>query len=246
MAVRDGVAPGRRRFSGPRAATFQAAPGFATMTSADHEQRSLREHTERAEQATADRTPIEQADAKANAMVAPLRDHPAVRAASAMTELADQPPLVALSLAVAAAGLATRQPRLARAGIRMLLSHALATGAKSVVKNNVDRSRPAELIDHDEYRLEKGRSKKPEMRSFPSGHSAGGVAVVRALRREYPGTAIPAGIGMGALVLALIPKQAHYPSDVAAGSAIGWGSEAIVNFAWERVAERFPRGALAD
>ena len=198
------------------------------------------QHKQAARAATADRSGIEQADAQVTAAVAPIRETAIIRATSALSEIADQPPLVALSALVTAAGLATRDPRLARAGARMLLSHALATWAKGVIKDNVDRSRPHTLTEEGHYRMEPGDSEASELRSFPSGHTAGGTAVVRALAREYPQTAAPAGIAMSLIAAALIPKQAHYPSDIAAGAAIGWAAEAAVDFAWHRIELHLP------
>lgn len=201
-------------------------------------------HRKTAERATADCSPIEQVDAQVNAAVAPIRETMVVRAASAVSEIADQPPLAALSAAVAVTGLATRNPRLARAGLRMLASHALATFVKGVIKDNVDRSRPKKLIKEGHYEMTPGDSDAGDMRSFPSGHTAGGTAVVRALAREYPRSAGPAGSAMSLIAAALVPKQAHYPSDIAAGAVIGWAAEAAVDFVTGRV-ERYLPKALA-
>ncbi|HEX8446116.1 MAG TPA: phosphatase PAP2 family protein [Sphingomonas sp.] len=192
-------------------------------------------HRARAKRATSGRTAIEKADAQAAAALAPAADMPAVRAVSAATDVADQPPLVALSAAVALTGLATRNARLARAGARMLAAHALATWAKGVLKDHIDRSRPRVLIHRGHYAMRAGDSDDSDLRSFPSGHTAGGVAVVRALAREYPAAGVPAGTAMSAIASGLISKQAHYPTDVAAGAAIGWLAEAVVDFAWTRL-----------
>ena len=198
------------------------------------------QHRRTARRATADRSGIERADAQVAAAVAPIRETPLIRVTSAVSEIADQPPLVALSALVAVTGLAMRDPRLARAGARMLLSHALATWAKGVIKDNVDRSRPRKLVDEGHYRMAPGDSDAADLRSFPSGHTAGGTAVVRALARVYPQTAVPGGLAMGLVAAALIPKQAHYPSDIAAGAAIGWAAEAAVDFAWRSVELHLP------
>jgi len=204
----------------------------------------MTEHHQTARRATAECSVVEQADAQVTAAVAPLRDTAVVRAASALSEIADQPPLVALSAAVAVAGLAMRNPRLARAGLRMLAAHALATVVKGVIKDNVDRSRPKTLIEDGDYKMGAGNSREADLRSFPSGHTAGGTAVVRALAREYPGSAGPAGSAMSLIAAALVPKQAHYPTDIAVGAAIGWASEAAVNLLWGRMEEYLPK-ALA-
>ena len=64
-----------------------------------------------------------------------------------------------------------------------------------------------------------------EKQSFPSGHSAGSVAVACAFGAEYPEYRWPALAAAGAVALVQIPTCAHYPSDVAAGSAVGALSE---------------------
>lgn len=201
---------------------------------------------QRAARATRGRNRIEKADVHASAALAPIRDLPVTRVASALSECADQPPLVALSGGVLAAGAVLRNRRLARTGFRMLAAHALATAVKTVIKNNVDRSRPRGLIDDGEYELCRGQSHDSELRSFPSGHSAGAVAVARAAGREYPATMVPGGIAAGALTLALIPKQAHYPTDVVAGVAIGWLSELAVDRLFDLVAKSLPKRRAAS
>ena len=50
----------------------------------------------------------------------------------------------------------------------------------------------------------------------------------RAFAREYPEHAAPAVSAAGLIALAQIPRCAHYPTDVAAGMAIGWVAEAAV------------------
>ncbi len=116
----------------------------------------------------------------------PLADLWPIRALAKASELADQPPLVAASLAVTVAGIAARDTRLARAGLRMVASHALATGLKTVAKNNVDRTRPRKVDEDGEHDAKPGHSKDGDYRSFPSGHTAGAIAVARAVTREYP------------------------------------------------------------
>ncbi len=161
--------------------------------------------------------------------VAPYRDHPVIRGLGTLSELADQPPLVALSLTTTAAGLIDRNPRLARAGLRMLASHALATRIKSLVKDRVDRSRPRKVVDDGEYGFDFGESDDGEERSFPSGPSAGAVAVARALSRQYPVAAVPAGLAATVAAVVQVPRAAHFPSDVVVGTAIGLCAELLID-----------------
>ncbi|GGD63360.1 phosphatase PAP2 family protein [Erythrobacter arachoides] len=165
----------------------------------------------------------------------PYRDNPALKAIGAASELADQPPLIAASLGTLIAGLLTRRPRLARTGLAMLASHALATGIKTLVKDRIDRPRPGKVEREGEHAIEPGTSTDGEDRSFPSGHSAGAFAVARAVAREYPGGA-PVAMALATTASAIqVPRKAHFPSDVIVGVAIGLASEAIVAFALRRL-----------
>ena len=176
-------------------------------------------------------SPVEQADIAAVEWLKPWLGTRAARAAGQVAELGDQPPLLALSGAVLAAGAWRRSPRLARAGARMIGAHLLATAAKTQGKNHVDRTRPDALMERGAYRMEKGQSQQSALRSFPSGHTAGIVAVARAAAREYPEYRWPL-YGAAALLGALqIPRRAHFPTDVLAGALIGLAAEQAVHAA---------------
>lgn len=176
-----------------------------------------------------------EADAAAARAMAPYADMPWLEPVSG---LGDQPQLRTLSLALIAAGLAAGRrsgygPRLARAGVRMLVAHELATLAKNFVKRRVDRTRPRSLgKSGEDHRPTPGTSERKEETSFPSGHAAGSTAAARALAREMPElSGLAAGAG-AALALVQIPRCAHYPTDIAAGAAIGFAAEAAVAALW--------------
>lgn len=153
--------------------------------------------------------------------------------------LGDQPPLRTLCAAVIAAGVAGNNRRLARAGVRMLVAHTLATLAKDFVKERVDRTRPRSTGGKGKDHVPRpGRDTSKEETSFPSGHSAGAAAVARAVARDYPEYAAPAYAAGGALALAQIPRCAHYPTDVGAGLVLGLAAEAIVDIGFGLVEER--------
>lgn len=171
------------------------------------------------------------ADRRATHEAARRDDGPLLRAAGAASDLADQPPLIALSTATILAGAVLRRPVLLRTGVRMLASHLLATGVKTVLKNAVDRTRPSRALEEG-HRVGKGTgSSDTTLNSFPSGHTAGAVAVAQAVAAESPRAALPLQAA-AAGVAALQPSQGkHYISDVLVGAAIGWASERAVDAA---------------
>lgn len=178
-------------------------------------------------------------DAAAAEAAAPYQGSAAMEALGRFASLGDQPPLRTLCAATIAAGLAGGNRRLARAGLRMLVAHTLATLAKDFVKHRVDRTRPRSKGGKGKDHVPRpGRHTAKEVTSFPSGHSAGAAAVAGAFARDYPEYAAPAYGAAGALALAQIPRCAHYPTDVGAGLAIGLVAEAVVDFGFRLVEER--------
>lgn len=167
---------------------------------------------------------VERVDIAVTEAVAEQSERPLVRALGQLSEIGDQPPLRALTLGTLAFGLAMRDPGLTRTGLRMFAAHSLATGIKTLVKRSIDRTRPDEALEK-RYRMERGDSDKHELSSFPSGHTAGALAVTQALARDYPGTRA-AGLAFTAAVAAIqVPRCKHFVSDLAAGAVIGWVAE---------------------
>jgi undecaprenyl-diphosphatase len=179
--------------------------------------------------AAANATPIEKADVAIARAVAPYEEAPLVRALDVVGKLGDQPPMLTLSGAVLALGLFGGNRRLAAAGLRMIAAHLIATGAKNFIKRRVDRTRPKLLVGESRYKMKPGRNESKEQTSFPSGHSAGAMAVAGAFAGSYPEHAKAAYGAGGLIALAQIPRCAHYPTDVVAGVAIGLASAVAVN-----------------
>ncbi len=163
---------------------------------------------------------IERADLKVARAVSLDRRGVAGRWTARFANLGDQPPLIALSIGVAAIGAVRRDERLMRTGLRMLVAHSLATMAKLIVKDHVDRTRPAAL-GKKKYRLEEGESKDGELRSMPSGHSAGALAVAGAVALDYPRWRAPTALAAVAVAAAQVPARNHYLSDVLVGASLG-------------------------
>jgi membrane-associated phospholipid phosphatase len=176
---------------------------------------------------------VEAADAAVADAVKPYAGSAAVKAVSLLSEVGDQPQMRILCGAVIAAGLAGGDRRLTRAGLRMLAAHTIATAAKNFIKRRIDRTRPrSKDRPGRDHRIAPGRSEAKEETSFPSGHSAGAAAVARAFVRDYPEHKAPAYAAAAAIALAQIPRSAHYPTDIAAGLALGAASEALVEAAF--------------
>jgi undecaprenyl-diphosphatase len=178
---------------------------------------------------------VERADRQLTHEAAANRDTVPVRFASFLGEVADQPQLITASIATMAAGLVGRRPDLVRGGARMLAAHLVATGIKSAIKHSIDRTRPAKAIDDGQHRFEAGDSHDHDLSSFPSGHTAGAVAVARAASREIDGAATPAALGVAAVAAIQPVAGNHYLSDVLVGGAIGWASEALVDALFNRL-----------
>ena len=176
-----------------------------------------------------------EADAAAADALEPYADAPWLEP---LADLGDQPQLRTLCAAAIAAGLAAGPrsgygPRLARAGLRMLIAHELATLAKNFVKHRIDRTRPrSRKTDGKGHKPSPGTSRQKEETSFPSGHAAGSAAVARAFAREFPEHVAPAAAAAGALSLVQVPRCAHYPTDIAAGLAVGLAAEAALAAIW--------------
>ena len=172
------------------------------------------------------------ADAAVNAEFQEHRHSPPVELLGTLSDVGDQPQLRLISGLVLAAGVVSRRPRLVRAGARMLLALELATIAKNFVKRRVDRTRPRSAKSRRQARARPGRSTSKEVTSFPSGHTAGSLAVAQAFGREFPEYRVPAIAAAGFVALAQIPRCAHYPTDIGAGALIGGGSEALLARIW--------------
>lgn len=188
---------------------------------------------------------LHKADEKSTRKAARHRDTLPVRTAGFLAEVADQPPLIAIAVATAGAGLAMRRPDLIRGGTRMLAAHLAATALKAAIKHRVDRSRPAHELDGHPDTLRRGNSDAHQLNSLPSGHTAGAVAVARAAARDIDGATLPVTLAAGAVAAIQPVTGSHHLSDVVLGGVVGWVSEALVSAAFDRVEPAVER-ALAE
>lgn len=189
----------------------------------------------------ADATPVEKADVAVAQAAAEVQDTPPVKALATFAEVGDQPPLLALSALTIGAGWWRRDPRLTRAGIRMFAAELVATVIKDVIKRSVARTRPELLIEEGRYEMKRGGPYTGKWNSFPSGHTAGAVAVSRAFAREYPEHRRLAYAGAATIAAAQVPACNHYPSDIGAGTVVGLVAEWLVDRGVEATAPRLER-----
>jgi undecaprenyl-diphosphatase len=175
------------------------------------------------------------ADAAVEGKMKPIAQTVPVRLLGLASELGDQPQVRAIAAALITTGLLSRNRRLARAGVRMLVAHETATLAKNFVKRRVDRTRPRSASGTHGRKVKEGRSSDKEETSFPSGHSAGATAAAVAFAGDYPEHRLLALAGAAAVAAAQVPRCAHYPTDVGAGLAIGALAGAASNWAFARV-----------
>jgi len=175
--------------------------------------------------------PLFEFDKRTRKALLPYRDAPAAKALSWFSQAGDQLQLRLLSGGVLAAGLLRRDPRMVRAALRMALAHETATFAKTWLKDRVIRRRPRSA-ESASVKPRKGHDTSKEESSFPSGHAGGATAVAGGFSGEFPGKAGWAHGAAAAVSLARLPRNAHYPTDIAAGVVLGALSAGLVNGLW--------------
>jgi undecaprenyl-diphosphatase len=121
--------------------------------------------------------------------------------------------------------MASRRRRPRRAAARGLGSIAVASlAANQIGKRLAPRTRPS--LDFVPARRVARRV--PTSSSFPSGHSASAAAFATGVALEIPELAIPLAAAAVAVGYSRVYTGVHYPSDVAAGAAVGVAAAAVV------------------
>jgi undecaprenyl-diphosphatase len=108
--------------------------------------------------------------------------------------------------------------RTAAAGglVAMVVAQLVSNG---LCKQLADRERPPkQWIPHDEV------EDRPESSSFPSGHTAAAAAFTAAVAGTWPAAGAVCAVPATLVAVQRVHSGAHYPSDVAAGAAIGLAS----------------------
>ncbi|KOV96082.1 MULTISPECIES: phosphatase PAP2 family protein [unclassified Streptomyces] len=88
--------------------------------------------------------------------------------------------------------------------------------SNGLCKQLADRPRPPkEWFPHDEV------DDRPDSSSFPSGHTAAAVAFTAAVAPTWPAAGAVCALPAAMVAFERVQSGAHYPSDVAAGAAVG-------------------------
>nr|WP_190201750.1 phosphatase PAP2 family protein [Streptomyces djakartensis] len=139
------------------------------------------------------------------------------RALSAVEETAEGTKLWWGAAAAMAAAGGWRGRKTAVAGLAAVaLAQVVANG---LCKHLADRPRPPkQWFPHDET------EDRPDSSSFPSGHTAAAVAFTAAVAPAWPPVGALCAVPAAMVAIERVQSGAHYPSDVAAGAAIGLAS----------------------
>ncbi|MFE9912454.1 phosphatase PAP2 family protein [Streptomyces clavifer] len=139
-------------------------------------------------------------------------------------EAAEHTKLWCAAAVIIAAGGGWRGRKAAAAGITAMAAAELLSNG--FVKQLVERRRPPkEWIPHDDV------EDRPDSSSFPSGHTAAAVAFTAAVAPTWPWAGTACALPTALVAIERVHNGAHYPSDVAAGAAIGLAAAALVRTA---------------
>ena len=83
----------------------------------------------------------------------------------------------------------------------------------------------------------------PTSTSFPSGHTAAAVAFADGVRHEWPGAGPLLYAVAGLVGYSRVHTGVHYPGDVLAGAALGFGVAELTNQAASRLRTHTEKGA---
>jgi len=91
-----------------------------------------------------------------------------------------------------------------------------------LVKNLIKRERPFRAIENLSNLIV-----PPDKYSFPSGHTAGAFIIAQIMSFQFPALEGPLFIWAGLVGISRIFLRVHYPTDVVAGSVLGWVTSAM-------------------
>jgi undecaprenyl-diphosphatase len=144
------------------------------------------------------------------------------RALSAVEEAAESTKLWCGAAAVMAVTGGWRGRKAAAAGLAAVTVAQLVSNG--VCKQLADRPRPPkQWFPHDET------EDRPDSSSFPSGHTAAATAFTAAVALTWPTAGALCLVPAVMVAVERVQSGAHYPSDVAAGAAVGLASAWLIH-----------------
>jgi membrane-associated phospholipid phosphatase len=131
-------------------------------------------------------------------------------------------------LAFYLAGLAEHRPHARNTGLLAAEAIADTQIVSFVIKQAVGRLKPSDIPAHGDLRDTWFQYRSPFLNagSFPSGHTASAFAVASVISERYREHRWIPWVAYGAatfLSLTRLPDQAHFPSDIFMGAALGYG-----------------------
>ncbi|MGC0337849.1 membrane-associated phospholipid phosphatase [Streptomyces sp. SLBN-8D4] len=154
------------------------------------------------------------------------------RVAPAVEEAAEHTKLWWAAAGVMAAAGGWRGRTAAAAGVTAMATAEVLSNA--VAKQLYERRRPPQ-----EWVPAEDLQDRPDSSSFPSGHTAAAFAFAGAVTPVWPAAGAACAVSAVTVAAERVHSGAHYPSDVAAGGALGLAAAALVRAAprllWRRV-----------
>ncbi|MDL5198869.1 phosphatase PAP2 family protein [Streptomyces sp. ALI-76-A] len=106
-----------------------------------------------------------------------------------------------------------------------------AMGVAQVLSNGVGKQLYERRRPPQEWVRAEDLEDRPDSSSFPSGHTAAAFAFTAAVAPVWPAAGALCAVPAVMVAAERVHSGAHYPSDVAAGGAIGLASAALVRAA---------------
>jgi membrane-associated phospholipid phosphatase len=124
----------------------------------------------------------------------------------------------ALRFGVTVVFLATGPAAARRGAVRGVGGIAIASATSNVLAKELSR-RGRPVVDR--LPVVRRVRRQPVTTSFPSGHAASAAAFATAVTLEAPAIGVPLGVLAAGVAASRVVTGAHFPSDVAAGAALG-------------------------
>ncbi|RYY13965.1 MAG: phosphatase PAP2 family protein [Chitinophagaceae bacterium] len=134
---------------------------------------------------------------------------------------------IAAPVGLFATGLIRNDPNLKRKSYEMVAAALVELGITGIMKNTIDRRRPAEKYPRAVFPYESHSGK-----SMPSGHTAMAFVTATSLSLQFKRwyVVIPSYLWATAVGYSRIYLGVHYPSDIIIGALVGAGSAYVTHW----------------